>query len=159
MKRLLRPHGSSGSLLYRATRDGQRYVDFHSRCDNKGATAVLWRTDDNRVFGGFTSVSWDSVSKGWKNDPKAFIFSLDKQLVFPVQDSNKAIMCSGSWGPNFGGGGSNDLSSESEPFFENSICYASKQFYKISADDKGNSVLTGKSRKFTPVEIEVFLIS
>ena len=83
LRQLLNGIASTATLLYRASRDGWKYADFHSRCDNKGATITLFRTDDGRVCGGFTSVSWDT---SWSNktDSKAFVFSLDRQLVFPV---------------------------------------------------------------------------
>ena len=55
-------NGKSLNLLYRGSRDGWKYVDFHSRCDNKGATLTLFKTDDGRVCGGYTAESWESNS-------------------------------------------------------------------------------------------------
>ena len=110
LKSLILPHGKLTSLLYRGSRDGWKYIDFHSRCDNKGPTVVLWRTDENIVLGGFASVSWDSSSSS-KHDSKAFIFNIDKKIVFPVKDASIALKCGAKWGPNFGGDGSNDLGS------------------------------------------------
>ena len=47
-------------LLYRMTRDGPNYVDFHSRCDNKGPTLSLFKTDTGRRCGGYTNESWET---------------------------------------------------------------------------------------------------
>ena len=83
LRQLLNGIAGTATLLYRASRDGWKYADFHSRCDGKGATVTLFRTDDGRVCGGYTSVNWDSTGN-YRTDAKAFVFSLDRQLVFPV---------------------------------------------------------------------------
>ena len=57
----------------RASVDGFKNSTFHSICDNKGPTLVIIKAN-NRVFGGYTKLAWDT-SGGWKgNDPTAFIF-------------------------------------------------------------------------------------
>ena len=54
-------------LLYRASRDGWKGRDFHSRCDNKGATITkIKRTHQSdhvlgKVFGGYADISWNST--------------------------------------------------------------------------------------------------
>lgn len=68
-------------LLYRATRDGFRAEDFHRLCDNRGPTLTVIRSDQMRVFGGFTDIAWSSPQ-----DPKnaqrsgngnSFLFTVD----------------------------------------------------------------------------------
>jgi hypothetical protein len=73
------------SLLYRAKRDGFEPNDFHSRCDGHSNTlTILKAKESSYIFGGFTSVTWDSSSQ-WKSDPNAFIFSLtNKEVLFIV---------------------------------------------------------------------------
>jgi len=72
-------------LLYRASRDGWKGRDFHSRCDNKGATiTVIKRTDQSgnvlgRIFGGYADVAWNS--NGVVTDPSAFVFSMSAGSV------------------------------------------------------------------------------
>jgi hypothetical protein len=62
----------------------------------------------SNIFGGFTSVSWDS-SSGYKSDANAFIFSLtnkDNQPVKMKTDPNRhhrAICCYPEFGPSFVG--------------------------------------------------------
>ena len=47
-------------LLYKASRDGFEYSDFHSRCDNKGPTICLIKSEHEKTFGGFTNLNWNS---------------------------------------------------------------------------------------------------
>lgn len=76
---------------------------------------VLYFTSMDRVCGSFTSASWDSNGERQsKTDPRAFLFSLDKRLKFPVKKPEYAIFCDKNWGPTFGQ--SNDLSAKSSPF-------------------------------------------
>ena len=53
-------------LLYRASRDGFAASDFHSRCDNKGPTITIIKSKGERIFGGVTSLPWDSTSNAYK---------------------------------------------------------------------------------------------
>ncbi len=87
------------------------------------------------------------------------MFSLDRQLVYPVQADKVggAICCSNDVGPYFGN--DNDLSARNEPFnTNNSRSNANQPTYKIGADANGNSLLTGKNGAFSPVEIETYLL-
>ena len=34
-------------LLYRGSKDGWKYKDFHDRCDGKGGTITLFKVKDN----------------------------------------------------------------------------------------------------------------
>ena len=91
--------------LYQATIDGDGGINFHSRCDNIPNTLVLIKSAGNRRFGGFTSVQWTSpTSSEWKDDPNAFLFSLDKQKIYPYKNDKHAIYCYKDYGPGFGGG-------------------------------------------------------
>jgi hypothetical protein len=96
------------SLLYRGCRDGFGVVDFHSRCDGRANTlTILKAKQSSYVFGGFTSVEWDS-SSGRKSDRNAFIFSLTNKENKPVKIKIKpnqhkyAIYCHSELGPTFG---------------------------------------------------------
>jgi hypothetical protein len=96
------------SLMYRATRDGFSSNDFHSKCDGHANTLTIIKAKQSEfIFGGFTTVSWDSSST-WKSDPNAFIFSLTNKDNKPIKmkvDSNEhenAICCDSEFGPTFG---------------------------------------------------------
>ena len=91
--------------LYQATIDGDGALNFHSRCDNIPNTLVLIKSAGNRRFGGFTSTQWSSSSSGeFKDDPNAFLFSLDKQKIYSYKKDGKAIYNYKDWGPCFGNG-------------------------------------------------------
>ncbi len=62
------------------------------------------KTTAGHTFGGFTSVSWDS-SGNYKTDTLSFLFSVDKQIKYPIINAfTNAINCSSSYGPTFGSG-------------------------------------------------------
>ena len=88
--------------LYQATVDGGDVGEFHSRCDNIPNTLVLIKSAGNRRFGGFTTAKWSSSSSEYKEDPNAFLFSLDKQKIYSHKNNGKAIYASSSYGPLFG---------------------------------------------------------
>ena len=89
--------------LYQATIDGDGAINFHSKCDNIPNTLVLIKSAGNRRFGGFTSAQWSSPSSGeWKDDPNAFLFSLDKKKIYTYKKDGKAILNNKDYGPIFG---------------------------------------------------------
>ena len=91
--------------LYQATIDGDGVINFHSRCDNISNTLVLIKSEGNRRFGGFTSIQWSSPNSGeYKDDPNAFLFSLDKQKIYSYKNNGNAIYNYKDYGPTFGGG-------------------------------------------------------
>ena len=47
------------NLLYKATRDGFKSIDFYSRCDEKGPTISLIKSEHGVTFGGLTNLNWD----------------------------------------------------------------------------------------------------
>lgn len=87
--------------LYRASIHDWTCKAFHEKCDNIGPTITLFTSQSGKRFGGFTRKKWDSVSEE-KEDDKAFLFSIDQQKAFPVQNSKYAIFCKDDRGPSFG---------------------------------------------------------
>jgi len=95
-------------LLYSLSRDGCGPQSFHSKCDNQGPTVTVLYTPQGSVYGGYTSVAWQS-SGYWKQDDKAFLFQLvfaQKKVSrkFPIKNPSDAIFHADSYGPFFGGG-------------------------------------------------------
>ena len=74
----------SSVLLYSGVRDGWKGLNFHYKCDGKGPTIVLFKSDKGKRFGGFTSISWHSEER-YSNDPNAFLFSLNIKAQFIVK--------------------------------------------------------------------------
>jgi len=94
-----------GGLLYQASKDDDSSSNFHSRCDNKGATLVIVETTAGNMFGGFIDQSWSS-SSGYSSSSKAFLFQLRPTLkrYNKKNGSNYAIYRHSSYGPTFGNG-------------------------------------------------------
>jgi hypothetical protein len=99
--------------LYRGTRDGFGAKDFHSKCDGHSNTLTILKAKESSfIFGGFTTVDWESCPwpGKYKSDPNAFIFSLtnkdNKPLKMKVNQErhHEAICCNSSLGPTFGSG-------------------------------------------------------
>ena len=116
------------TLLFRASRDGYRASNFHSKCDGKSNTVTLVETTTGRRFGGFTDAQWDQ-SSSYKTGSNGFIFSLDNNEIYYNKNSNNNIYCHSSYGPTFGGG--ND-------FYICDSCNSSNSSY----DNSGNSYET-----------------
>jgi hypothetical protein len=62
-------------LLYRASRDGWRATDFHSKCDNKGATVTVIKSTGGYVYGGYIDLAWASNGQ-YRSSSNAFLFAL-----------------------------------------------------------------------------------
>jgi hypothetical protein len=54
-----------------------------------------------KVFGGFTKESWENCGGlgKWKEDEKAFIFSIDRKQIYRVVNAQNAIFCRSDCGP------------------------------------------------------------
>ena len=48
-------------LLYRGSRDGFKAQNFHDRCNNKGETLVIIKSEADYIFGGYTEINWDNT--------------------------------------------------------------------------------------------------
>lgn len=172
--------GSGGNwrLLYRATRDGFSRETFHTLCDGEGPRTVTIAlvddcqdalvVDDQRVVGGFTSLSWGSDSSS-HDDSTAFLFCCDRQSDrikrFPVHpEIGGAVIHSERRGPAF----SADLELLNS---DGSPAHSSCMVLSYSGEDGGDydrdslvgphGVVErefGMVREFCAVEIEVFVV-
>ena len=88
--------------LYDTAEDAPNVGSFHQKCDNKGETIVLIKTDNNCRFGGYTSKSWDWHVNNYILDENAFIFSLDTKKKYPINIPEQAIYSHIDYGPTFG---------------------------------------------------------
>ena len=108
---MLPPGYSSNNrrLLFRASRDGNTPQAFHQRCDNRGPTVVVAKSQGGHLFGGFTEVPWDS-SNQWKFSYQSFLFRLSgpggvEPSKHPIyQNHQNGIYCYPASEPAFGGG-------------------------------------------------------
>ena len=97
---------NSYDLIYKATRDGDKSENFHSKCDSVENTLVIIKTTLGKIFGGFTTKLWNHKANH-TNDPLAFAFSNNNQKIYNILDNKKgecAIYPHNSYGPCFGNG-------------------------------------------------------
>ncbi|GBC07284.1 hypothetical protein RclHR1_07360007 [Rhizophagus clarus] len=97
------------NLLYRASRDGNRNITFHEKCDNKGATIIIVKVPNSeQIVGGYNPLSWDSSNQN-KFTYDSFMFSfadrnnLHSAKVGYSYGNVHSIGCHSSHGPVFGG--------------------------------------------------------
>ena len=91
-------------LLWKGSRDGFGASTFHTKCDKKGPTLTVVKSEHDKVFGGYTSLNWESRGD-YANDPTAFIYSLTHKAKCGKQKDTDSIGDDSGCGPIFGGGG------------------------------------------------------
>ena len=100
------------NLVYRASEDGDKASDFHSRCDKIGPNITLIKTKKGFVFGGFTFKNWEHMPRdidpnkpnlgSASRDARAFGFSVNNQKIYNNEKPNEfAIWCNRNFGPTF----------------------------------------------------------
>ena len=136
------------NLLYKASVDGDKASVFHDKCDQANSTIVLVETLNGKRFGGFTSCSWAGNCED-KNDPSAFIFSLDKMKTYENIPGDEAIGCYPKFGPIF-------LGCQIK-IFDNAFSKGGTTFEKeLNFNTNEDYELTGGDRVFQIKEIEVY---
>jgi hypothetical protein len=149
------------TLLYRGTRDGFGSRDFHSKCDGHSNTLTILKVKGSEfIFGGFTTVNWDS-SNGWKSDLNAFIFSLTNKDNQPLKmkiEQNRhrcAICCYSFCGPTFGYDIriANNANTTTNSYSDLGFSYSHPQY--AQGTNEVQTFLAG-SYKFQLAEIEVY---
>ncbi len=152
--------------MYRATRDGFEASAFHAKCDGKGNTVTIIKTDGNYVFGGYTAAKWTSITT-YLSDTNAFLFSLRRnnvsnnyKLMIKSTQSQYAIYGLSTNGPIFGGGydikiidKSNIYTGSNSKFCTSYLCPPG---YTLGTTS--NEFLAGTYNKWLTTEIEVYQI-
>jgi hypothetical protein len=160
------PESSGGKqvkleLLYRASRDGWQGQDFHSRCDNKGATVTVIKCTGGFVFGGYADASWSS-SGSYTHSAQAFLFSVHSPsgvgpVKLPLVQPNppNAFYCAASYGPTFGSG--HDLHVGNCANGNPSSYTNLGNTYQLPPGQSAQTFFTG-SRHFQAAEVEVYQV-
>ena len=78
------------NLLYRATRDGDKFNDFHSRVDNKNSTLTIIKTSLNCKFGVFLYIPIKQTGNAIMDD-KSFIFSFNLKKIYNKKSGTYSI--------------------------------------------------------------------
>lgn len=144
-------------LVFRKSRDSDKAIDFHKKCDNLRGTLILVRTFDNIKFGGYTIESWDG-NNIIKKDSSAFIFYLNNLKAYNIKENQNAIFCDPNCGPYFMGNNNNCTFKIFDKFEENGgvCCKASDANYEGYLNDY--EINNGISN-FRVAELEVFKIN
>ena len=151
-KRLLRQNKRTVyTLIYKATRDGDKAETFHSMCDSYQNTVVLIKTSKGRIFGGFTHEKWEGEDIN-KIDNRAFLFSIDKQKVYNIKRNEEAIGCYKLNGPDFCGW----QIVIQDNFLSNKQCYTGEKDMNFKTEE--DYELNGGEKYFGVQELEVFQI-
>jgi hypothetical protein len=147
--------------LYRGTRDGFGAKDFHSKCDGHSNTLKIFKAKQSSfIFGGFTTVSWDSSSEQ-KSDAIAFIFSLTNKDNKPMNikihpnQHQYAIFCHSECGPTFGDDIHIANNANTTMDSRSNLGFAYKHPQYGHGTNEGKTFLAG-SHKFQLDEIEVY---
>jgi len=90
-------------LIYRASRDGFAAKSFNSRCDNKGKTISIIKSEHNQIFGGYTDISFNSTVNNYiPGNGNTFVFSLSKNTMhecyrkeYEIYSHSSYLMCFG----------------------------------------------------------------
>ena len=70
-------------LLYRGSVDGKSSSAFHEKCDGKGNTISIIRSNQHYIFGGYAVNKWTKNAFTWVNDDfKSFVFSLNLMKIY-----------------------------------------------------------------------------
>ena len=136
------------TLLFRASRDGYSYSNFHSKCDGKVNTLILVETTNRRRFGGYTECQWDQ-SNSYKTGPYSFIFSFDNKKIYYSKNGSNSIYGNSSYGPTFGGG---------HDFYISNSCNSSDSYESLgnSYENDGKKYPLTGSNSFLVADYEVY---
>jgi len=146
------------AVLYRATRDGFSSFKFHEKCDNKGPTLTVIRSNNDYLFGGYTPQPWISGDEvRLISSPDTFIFTLLNPYNIPPtfflpQDTSAGIICYKGCEANFGSISKTDIHVGST----NNDSYTRFSAFKDTTG-KGYTLFTG-SGYFSPKEVTVYSI-
>jgi len=104
MKWLINPL-SQTKLLLRGSRDGYTAKVFHEKCDNKGSTLCIYKSNLNKVFGGFSYIQWNAAVTGYVQDTtnSCFLFSVTNKTKHILKSQAHSIFNSPSYCSTFGG--------------------------------------------------------
>jgi hypothetical protein len=149
-------------LLWRASETGFSNANFHQRVDGFANTLSIIKTTTGAVFGGFTSLAWNS-NNAYYADTKAFLYSLvspwnSGSLIMPVRTGAEAQYCGGDRTLCYGSGHDlvvNDASNT------NTNSYANFGTSYVGPNNLNGSVganFTIGAYNFRTVEIEVFRV-
>lgn len=153
------PLSQNMELIYQASIDGFGADKFHEKCDNRANTLTIIYTQNNCIFGGFTSQTWNH-SYAYKCDPNAYIFSFknvfNKKVKLKVTNGGQdALCCYSHWGPTFGSSHDIHISNDSNENLNSYSNLTRKTYYSLALDTYRSCFLAGTTQ-FQVKDIEIF---
>ena len=79
-------------------------LNFIQKCDGHAKILTVIKSTNNRIFGGFTSLSYHSLNWQYYYDSNAFIFSLNNLEVYEVNKKENSVWIGSSYSIMFGSG-------------------------------------------------------
>ena len=145
----------TSEILFRTNVDGDGSNNFHNKCNGKGPTITFIKTTTGKRIGGFANISWASTNN-YREDPNAFIFSLDAcQKFVQYRNQGSAIYDYSGYGPTFGGGHdiciANGCKSNSSSYCNSNHTYGFFNSYNMIHNGTQNTA-------FQVADYEVYLI-
>ena len=155
LNKIMKLNPISFTLLYKGSQDTDSSKIFHQKCDNISNILLVILTNQNYIFGGYTSVGFDSSGNA-KKDAEAFLFSVDFQKIYEINKEQYAIFCNKNCGPIFCG--------KSDGLYN--ICIPDKYFKNKSYTCKKGMPfnttelfeLNHGEKEFQVVELEIYKI-
>eukprot|EP01084_Bolivina_argentea_P103945 186166_1 len=155
------------NLLYRASENEYLANKFHELCDGKGSNICIVKSNFGNIFGGYTSIGWESDNE---YDDKAFLFLIrsseeaqQKQcpIVYDINDINgiNAVIYGENYGPTFGIGHDLYISDKCEEYPQNKCWlndnYVYEESYEYPSDHKP---ICGGNLKDAEIELYFFQV-
>ena len=148
------------NLLYKASKDGWFDQVFHDKCDDKGSTLVIAKSEHGHIFGGVSIAPWsvaNVVFKGFILDNDAFLFSLTDghgraPFKLPIKNTKMALQQNYKAGPVFGGGPDMCV------LLNQQLVQCNPHSYSIPNTFRQDTFLSGASQSRLE-EVEVYLIN
>ena len=148
-KEIIKGNKQKFVCLMNAKCDGFDGKIFHKRCNYKGATLTVIKSEYDYIFGGFTNVQWikPNQKKGaveYSEDYKAFLFSFylstDNLEIYDIDFNSAAFAIENTLekGPIFG---YSDIIIGGENCDKERISFCKTSHYKINGD--GNKLCGG----------------
>ena len=139
-------------LIYRATRDGDTYKDFHRMCDDKSPTICVMKTPKGYIFGGYTTVIFNNPNNKYLllKDKNAFVFSLNKREKYKTKDKKISISIDTNYLIIFGNG------SNSIQIADNAL--KTNRHWSNPNGSYGDNLDLTEDKNFSIVEMEVFQV-
>eukprot|EP01084_Bolivina_argentea_P103943 186163_1 len=154
-------------LLFQASKHKYLSSKFHELCDGKGSNICIVKSNFGNIFGGYTSIGWESDNE---YDDKAFLFLIrsseeaqQKQcpIVYDINDINgiNAVIYGENYGPTFGIGHDLYISDKCEEYPQNKCWlndnYVYEESYEYPSDHKP---ICGGNLKDAEIELYFFQV-